>query len=326
MRGSRASAPASSCATARARDCAGNDLLIAIERPPPAKNGALAIGIAGRGFDGNLTSDSTRLDGYVLSTDVAPTILERLGIAVPSQMSGQAIRAEGTVDAAAIESLGERMAVISERRGPVIGLSLLVWLVVAGPGARGQLAGGSARVGDAAGRPERSSTCRCCCLPARRSSRARTSEQLLVMLGAPLLAALTLVAARRLPGACGRLGADRARLRDRRDRRLAADLALAARAQPRARRALLRDRQRARGAARRARRRRHRRRRWPGFAPRLSRAALRRRLPRRSACSPPSSSPPAASAPTSAPRSSCRSAAPWPPRRSPRGAGAPRCS
>ena len=114
------------------RGLRGNDLLIAIERAPPEKNGALAIGVAGRGFDGNLTSDSTRTDGYVLSTDVAPTILARFGIAVPSQMSGQAIRSEGSVDVAAIESLGERMAVISERRGPVIGVSLLVWLVVFG--------------------------------------------------------------------------------------------------------------------------------------------------------------------------------------------------
>jgi hypothetical protein len=110
----------------------GGDLLIAIERPPPEKNRALSIGIAGRGYDGNLTSDSTRLDGYVLSTDVAPTILERLGVAVPSQMSGQPIRAEGEVDPAAVVSLGERMAVISERRGPVIGLSLLVWLILLG--------------------------------------------------------------------------------------------------------------------------------------------------------------------------------------------------
>ena len=77
------------------RNLRGNDLLIAIEKPPPPDNEALAIGIAGRGFDGNLTSDSTRLDGYVLSTDVAPTILERFGIAVPSEMSGQPIRAEG---------------------------------------------------------------------------------------------------------------------------------------------------------------------------------------------------------------------------------------
>ena len=111
------------------RSAEQKQLVIAIERPPPAKDGALAIGIAGPGFDGNLTSDSTRLDGYVLSTDVAPTILDFHGIPVPDQMSGQPIRTVGEVDPAAVESLGDRMAVISERRGPVIGLALLVWLL-----------------------------------------------------------------------------------------------------------------------------------------------------------------------------------------------------
>jgi len=110
------------------RSLHGDDLLIAIERPPPAKNEALSIGIAGRGFDGNLTSDSTRMDGYVLSTDVAPTVLGRLGLSVPAEISGQPIRAEGRIDAAAVESLGSRLAVISERRGPVIGLGLAIWL------------------------------------------------------------------------------------------------------------------------------------------------------------------------------------------------------
>jgi hypothetical protein len=107
------------------------DLLIAIERAPPEKNHALTIGIAGWG-DGDLTSNSTRLDGYVLSTDVGPTILRWFGVAVPSAMSGQPIRVEGKVDPAAVESLGARMAVISERRGPVIGFSLLIWLVALG--------------------------------------------------------------------------------------------------------------------------------------------------------------------------------------------------
>ncbi len=116
----------------RVRGLRGDDLLIAIEQPPPAQGRALAIGIAGRGFDGNLTSGSTRIDGYVLSTDVAPTILERLGVAVPSQMSGQPIEAEGSVDPAAVEELGDRLAVISGRRGPVIGLTLLVWLGILG--------------------------------------------------------------------------------------------------------------------------------------------------------------------------------------------------
>jgi hypothetical protein len=107
------------------------DLLIAIARPTGRSDEPLAIGIGGRGFDGNLTSDSTRTNGYVLSTDVAPTILlhrGRLHPQVPSQMSGQQIRSEGAVDPAAIESLVERMDVISARRGPVIGLNVAIWL------------------------------------------------------------------------------------------------------------------------------------------------------------------------------------------------------
>jgi hypothetical protein len=172
------------------RNLRGNDLLIAIERPPPPKSRALAIGIAGEGFDGDLTSDSTRLDGYVLATDVAPTILKRLGVGIPPQMSGQPIRAEGAVDPAAVVELGDRMAAISERRGAVIGLSLLVWIVVLGlaivatrrmaarPGVRivglavvylplVLLAGAAAEAG-------------------------QTAEMLLVMLGAPALAGATL--------------------------------------------------------------------------------------------------------------------------------------
>jgi hypothetical protein len=110
----------------------GEDLLIAIARPTGRSDDPLPIGIAGRGFDGDLTSDSTRLDGYVLSTDVAPTVLERVGAEVPPEMSGQPLRSEGSVDPAAVDSLAERMEAISPRRGPVIGLSLLLWLVVLG--------------------------------------------------------------------------------------------------------------------------------------------------------------------------------------------------
>jgi len=103
-------------------------LVIAFARPTGKSDDLLPIGIAGRGFDGNLTSDSTRMDGYVLSTDVAPTILDFYGLNVPTEMSGQPIRAEGSVDAAAIESLGARMEVISSRRGPVVGLNVVLWL------------------------------------------------------------------------------------------------------------------------------------------------------------------------------------------------------
>lgn len=104
-------------------------LLIAIAWPTGKSDEPVAIGIRGSGFHGNLTSDSTRTNGYVLSTDVAPTVLDHWGIEVPPEMSGQPIRSEGAIDPAAIETLVGRMDVISSRRGPVIGLNIVIWLV-----------------------------------------------------------------------------------------------------------------------------------------------------------------------------------------------------
>jgi hypothetical protein len=168
----------------------GNDLLIAIERPPPAEDRGLAIGIVGRGLAGNLASGSTRMDGYVLSTDLAPTILEWLGVAVPAAMSGQAITGEGKVDAAAVAALGDRLAVVSQRRGPVIGLSLLAWLValaVAVAASRGAAARPGVKVVGLA----------IVYLPLVLLAGAavelgQTAEMLLTMLGTPFLAAATL--------------------------------------------------------------------------------------------------------------------------------------
>jgi hypothetical protein len=109
----------------------GDDLLIAIERPPPEENRELAIGVAGAGTDGTLTSDSTRMRGYVLSIDLTPTILERLGLTIPDEVSGEPIEADGAVDPAFVQRLEDRLAVIGPRRGPVIGTSLLIWVGLA---------------------------------------------------------------------------------------------------------------------------------------------------------------------------------------------------
>jgi len=169
---------------------ADRGMVIAIARPTGDTDAPLPIGISGRGFDGNLTSDSTRMDGYVLSTDVAPTVLDQFGLEVPAEMSGQPIRSEGTVDVAAIESLEARMGVISSRRGSVIGLSILAWLVLAGgvallfPGVPARLA-------------VRLLGISVVCLPLLLLLGAALEpgelvEGLLVGLGAPLLAALAL--------------------------------------------------------------------------------------------------------------------------------------
>jgi hypothetical protein len=127
----------------------------------------------------------------VLSTDIAPTILDHFGIAIPSKMSGQPIRSEGSVDVAAIDSLGDRMEVISSRRGPVIGLNIVVWLLALGLVcllSRGRLARPAVRVTGLA----------IVYLPpvlllGAALEPGETGERLLVLLLAPALAALTLL-------------------------------------------------------------------------------------------------------------------------------------
>jgi hypothetical protein len=108
-----------------------NDLLIVLERPPPPEQGTLAIAIAGSGFDGNLTSDTTRTEGVITATDIAPTVLERFGLAVPDEMNGEPIRAEGEIDAASVQNRAARLRVVADRRSPVIIDNLLIWLGVA---------------------------------------------------------------------------------------------------------------------------------------------------------------------------------------------------
>ena len=119
-------------------------------------------------------------------------------------MSGQPIRSEGAVDVAAIEALGSRMGVISSRRGPVIGLPIAVWLLLT-LGARADRGRGLARPA------VRLLGLSVVYLPlllllGAALEPGEAAEVLLVGVGAPLLAALTLALLRGLPGACRRLG------------------------------------------------------------------------------------------------------------------------
>ena len=107
-----------------------DDLLIAIERPPPSFR-TLTIAVAGEGFDGLLTSESTRTDGLVTSTDIAPTILERYGIDVPDEMNGEPITSTGDGDIPGLIDLRERLEITGQRRGPVVGQTLLAWSALA---------------------------------------------------------------------------------------------------------------------------------------------------------------------------------------------------
>jgi hypothetical protein len=167
----------------------GNDMLIAIERPPPDLR-LLTFAIAGRGIDGLATSDSTRTRGLVTSTDVAPTILDRLGIDVPEEMNGRPIRGEGSDDIFEISELSERLEVTSLRRGPAIGQNLLAWLVLLSAaclvyGRRGARIGLLLLAVAGAYMP-------LMCLVGAALQPSLPAERLLVGVGAPLLGAITL--------------------------------------------------------------------------------------------------------------------------------------
>jgi hypothetical protein len=114
----------------QATNLRGDGLLIAFAEPTSGDE-TVPIGIAGSGYDGDLTSDSTRTDGYVLATDLAPTILRWFGSPIPSAMDGEPIRAEGAIDPGAVEDRAERMAAVPHRRAPVVILCLSAWILLA---------------------------------------------------------------------------------------------------------------------------------------------------------------------------------------------------
>jgi hypothetical protein len=109
-------------------------------------------------------------------------------------MSGQPIHTEGSVDPAGIEARGARMAVVSHRRGPVIGFSLLAWVIAAALLAllsRGALAPLAVRLLGLA-----IIYLPLMLLAGAALEPAEYPEMLLVMIAAPALAALTLAVLR----------------------------------------------------------------------------------------------------------------------------------
>ena len=118
------------------RRLAGGDLLIALAAPPPGENEALPIGIAGRGFDGDLTSDSTQ-NGRLRPLDRprADDPAARSAWRSPIRWTGEPIRSEGELDPGAIEDRARRMEAIPDRRAPVVIGCLAAWVLLAGAAA-----------------------------------------------------------------------------------------------------------------------------------------------------------------------------------------------
>ncbi len=110
-------------------------MLIVVQAPPnPARTRLLSIGVRGLGGDGGIKSASTRRDGLVVSTDIAATILRRVGAQRPKSMQGRPIEPARRLDAKELRATSARFELIAARRAPfgmdVLILFLLVLLAV----------------------------------------------------------------------------------------------------------------------------------------------------------------------------------------------------
>jgi hypothetical protein len=113
-------------------DRRAGDLVLAMRAPPAGEElKLLPAGIAGAGATGRARSDTTRRAGLVAATDVAPTVLEGLGLDVPDDMQGQRIETDsGSHAAQRTRSLGRRLDVIVPRRDVAMYALVLSWLAL----------------------------------------------------------------------------------------------------------------------------------------------------------------------------------------------------
>ena len=106
------------------------DLVYVVQAPPPKGLELLASGAAAPGYRGALRSATTRMTGLTAATDIAPTVLERLGLAVPKKMQGEVIESRAGHGAAYVRDLGERLDAILPHRSAALRTVVPAWLVL----------------------------------------------------------------------------------------------------------------------------------------------------------------------------------------------------
>ncbi len=94
-------------------------------------NELLWVALAGLGGGHTLTSQTTNQQGLIAAIDLAPTILHRLDLPVPSAMRGKPIETAGTFDSPDLRAVRERLLVLYPRRLPALALLLGVWTIAA---------------------------------------------------------------------------------------------------------------------------------------------------------------------------------------------------
>jgi hypothetical protein len=115
-----------------ARGRTPDTLVVALVEPPPSLiTRLLPIGVIGLGGGHHtLTSATTRTNGLVTAIDVAPTVLDWLGLPIPKEMTGQRIERDGPLDLTALREQSDRLRVVTQRRNPTLGFLAGGWLIL----------------------------------------------------------------------------------------------------------------------------------------------------------------------------------------------------
>jgi hypothetical protein len=108
------------------------DLVLVIQDPSHITRRLVAMAAAGLEGGTTIYSDSTRTEGIASATDIAPTALERLGLEIPDEMSGEAIEARGDASPAELSELRNRLTDLGPRRWAVIWLGLIGAVLLVG--------------------------------------------------------------------------------------------------------------------------------------------------------------------------------------------------
>ncbi|MFI4989991.1 MAG: hypothetical protein ACHQHO_03640 [Solirubrobacterales bacterium] len=106
------------------------ELLIVLQHAVSKRgHGLLWVGVAGLAGGGGreLTSRTTNQRGLLSAIDIAPTILDHLGLRVPDEMRGEPIETGGKLDPAGLRSLMARLHVVGGRRLKAFGVLLCAW-------------------------------------------------------------------------------------------------------------------------------------------------------------------------------------------------------
>jgi hypothetical protein len=110
------------------------DLLIVVQRAADGGGHELlwaaAAGLQGGGGR-ELTSTTTNQRGLLAAVDIAPTILQRLGVRpMPADVRGKALETDGRLDSPALRSLQARLHVVGGRRLKALGCLLGAWALL----------------------------------------------------------------------------------------------------------------------------------------------------------------------------------------------------